>query len=163
MLQFGEIQDVYMPKDASRQARRGIGFVTFACPEAVDAVVARHHVIAGQELVVDKAAPKARDGASSMTTMGQHRPSSRASLPPLSVDSMSAAIAAGAFNGLLAATAASYSQQHLAGGGALIPPPSLGAGVDIMGASPPRLQEHTGEDLAFAGVTGCFDDTRVVP
>lgn len=59
--QFGAIQDVYMPKDASKQARRGIGFVTFSSPEAVDAVMRTSHVLYGQELVVDKAAPKQKE------------------------------------------------------------------------------------------------------
>lgn len=59
--QFGAIQDVYMPKDATKQARRGIGFITFAAPEAVERVMRQHHSLAGQELVVDKAAPKTKD------------------------------------------------------------------------------------------------------
>lgn len=59
--QFGAIQDVYMPKDATKQARRGIGFITFASPEAVERVMRQHHSLAGQELVVDKAAPKTKD------------------------------------------------------------------------------------------------------
>lgn len=50
-----------MPKDASKQARRGIGFITFASPEAVERVMRQHHSLAGQELVVDKAAPKTKD------------------------------------------------------------------------------------------------------
>ncbi len=50
-----------MPKDASKQARRGIGFITFASPEAVERVMRQHHTMAGQELVVDKAAPKTKE------------------------------------------------------------------------------------------------------
>ena len=40
---FGRVQDAYMPRDAQRQAFRGIGFVTFAAPEAVEAVLSRKH------------------------------------------------------------------------------------------------------------------------
>lgn len=40
--QFGVVQDAYMPKDATKQGRRGIGFVTFASPESVEKVCAPH-------------------------------------------------------------------------------------------------------------------------
>lgn len=56
--QFGQVQDAYMPKDPSKQGHRGIGFVTFASPDMVDAVMARTHVLNGNEVAIDKAAPK---------------------------------------------------------------------------------------------------------
>ena len=36
--QFGRVQDAYMPKDAFKQAHRGIGFVTYATAEPVEQV-----------------------------------------------------------------------------------------------------------------------------
>jgi hypothetical protein len=41
--QFGRLQDAYMPRDHSKQAYRGIGFVTFASPESVERVMAVKH------------------------------------------------------------------------------------------------------------------------
>jgi hypothetical protein len=41
--QFGRLQDAYMPKDHSKQAYRGIGFVTFSAPEAVERVLSTKH------------------------------------------------------------------------------------------------------------------------
>jgi len=35
---FCAMQDAYMPKDASKLGHRGIGFVTFASPDAVEMV-----------------------------------------------------------------------------------------------------------------------------
>jgi hypothetical protein len=40
---FGRLQDAYMPKDHSKQAYRGIGFVTFASPESVERVLSTKH------------------------------------------------------------------------------------------------------------------------
>ena len=37
---FGGVQDAYMPKDATKQGHRGIGFVTFSSPDAVEQVSA---------------------------------------------------------------------------------------------------------------------------
>lgn len=58
---FGELTDAYMPKDAAKAGHRGIGFVTFASPAAVDAVMARPHALGGADLAVDRATPKERD------------------------------------------------------------------------------------------------------
>lgn len=54
-----------MPKDPSKQGHRGIGFVTYARVESVDAVMARSHVLGGNEVAIDRAtsrsaAPRAR-------------------------------------------------------------------------------------------------------
>ena len=37
--QWGVVQDAYMPKDPSKQGHRGIGFVTYSTPEAVERVM----------------------------------------------------------------------------------------------------------------------------
>ena len=51
-------QDAYMPKDASKQSHRGIGFVTFANSDSVEAVMSTPHSLNGQELAIDRATPK---------------------------------------------------------------------------------------------------------
>eukprot|EP00887_Chlorella_sp_A99_P002740 scaffold6.g2740.t1 len=57
---FGVVQDAYMPKDPSKQGHRGIGFVTYATPEAVEHVMQATHVLNGNEIAIDRAAPKDR-------------------------------------------------------------------------------------------------------
>lgn len=47
-----------MPKDASKQSHRGIGFVTFASADPVDHVMSTPHSMNGQELAIDRATPK---------------------------------------------------------------------------------------------------------
>lgn len=47
-----------MPKDASKQSHRGIGFVTFANSDSVEAVMSTPHSLNGQELAIDRATPK---------------------------------------------------------------------------------------------------------
>lgn len=60
--QFGKLQDAYMPKDHSKQAYRGIGFVTFATPDAVERIMSTKHWLNGHEIAIDRATPKgARD------------------------------------------------------------------------------------------------------
>lgn len=56
--QFGSVQDAYMPREASKLGHRGIGFVTFASPDAVEKLMATRHTLKGQELAVDRATPK---------------------------------------------------------------------------------------------------------
>lgn len=58
--QFGGVQDAYMPKDPSKQAHRGIGFVTYASAEAVERVMASSHILNGNEVAIDRATPKER-------------------------------------------------------------------------------------------------------
>lgn len=55
---YGRLQDAYMPKDHSKQAYRGIGFVTFASPESVEKVMATKHWMNGHEIAIDRATPK---------------------------------------------------------------------------------------------------------
>ncbi|KAK9827371.1 hypothetical protein WJX81_002984 [Elliptochloris bilobata] len=55
---FGAVQDAYMPKDPSKQAHRGIGFIAFTSPESVDVVMAVPHSLHGVELAIDSATPK---------------------------------------------------------------------------------------------------------
>jgi hypothetical protein len=47
-----------MPREASKLGHRGIGFVTFASPDAVEKLMAQRHTLKGQELAVDRATPK---------------------------------------------------------------------------------------------------------
>ncbi|KAG6768092.1 hypothetical protein POTOM_026989 [Populus tomentosa] len=78
---YGEIIDLYMPKDHSSKAHRGIGFITYASAEmwrmlwnlslmqntemdcvitdSVDNLMAETHELGGSTVVVDRATPKA--------------------------------------------------------------------------------------------------------
>ncbi|RID77235.1 hypothetical protein BRARA_A00163 [Brassica rapa] len=47
---YGEITDLYMPKDPKRSGHRGFGFATFAENGVADRVSRRSHEICGQEL-----------------------------------------------------------------------------------------------------------------
>lgn len=53
-----------MPKDASKQSHRGIGFVTFSSSDSVEAVMSTPHSLNGQELAIDRATPKDKASAS---------------------------------------------------------------------------------------------------
>lgn len=64
--QFGAVQDAYMPKDPSKQGHRGIGFVTYASADSVERVMARTHVLNGNEIAIDRATPKDRGGVASL-------------------------------------------------------------------------------------------------
>ncbi|XP_027075049.1 RNA-binding protein Musashi homolog 2 [Coffea eugenioides] len=55
---YGDITDLYMPKDPSTKSHRGIGFVTFANAESVDDLMAETHELGGSTIVVDRATPK---------------------------------------------------------------------------------------------------------
>uniref|UniRef100_M8BYM1 rRNA N-glycosidase n=1 Tax=Aegilops tauschii TaxID=37682 RepID=M8BYM1_AEGTA len=55
---FGEITDLYMPKELGSKEHRGIGFVTFRSAECVDNVMQENHEIDGTTVVVDRATPK---------------------------------------------------------------------------------------------------------
>ncbi|CAL5326244.1 hypothetical protein ACSBR2_024959 [Camellia fascicularis] len=59
--QYGEITDLYMPKDPSTKGHRGIGFITFASAESVDNLMAESHELGGSTIVVDRATPKEDD------------------------------------------------------------------------------------------------------
>lgn len=55
---YGEITDLYMPKDPRNKTHRGIGFITFANAESVDDLMAETHELGGCTIVVDRATPK---------------------------------------------------------------------------------------------------------
>ncbi|KAL3526783.1 hypothetical protein ACH5RR_011439 [Cinchona calisaya] len=57
-VKYGDITDLYMPKDPSTKSHRGIGFVTFAIAESVDDLMAETHELGGSTIVVDRATPK---------------------------------------------------------------------------------------------------------
>nr|DAD21540.1 TPA_asm: hypothetical protein HUJ06_023003 [Nelumbo nucifera] len=58
---YGEITDLYMPKDHSSKGHRGIGFITFENAESVDNIMAETHELGGSTIVVDRATPKDED------------------------------------------------------------------------------------------------------
>lgn len=55
---YGEIVDLYMPKDPAGKAHRGIGFITFDNAESVDNLISDSHELGGTTVVVDRATPK---------------------------------------------------------------------------------------------------------
>ncbi|CAA6664954.1 unnamed protein product [Spirodela intermedia] len=55
---YGEITDVYMPKDQGSKGHRGIGFITFESSDSVDALMADTHELGGSTVVVDRATPR---------------------------------------------------------------------------------------------------------
>lgn len=55
---FGEIIDLYMPKELGSKDHRGIGFVTFRSAECVDNLMQETHELDGTTVVVDRATPK---------------------------------------------------------------------------------------------------------
>ncbi|GLT50149.1 hypothetical protein SLA2020_236560 [Shorea laevis] len=58
---YGEITDLYMPKDQVSKAHRGIGFITFASAESVESLMTDTHELGGYTVVVDRAMPKEDD------------------------------------------------------------------------------------------------------
>eukprot|EP00245_Coleochaete_scutata_P010137 TRINITY_DN349_c1_g1_i2.p1 TRINITY_DN349_c1_g1~~TRINITY_DN349_c1_g1_i2.p1 ORF type:complete len:413 (-),score=78.98 TRINITY_DN349_c1_g1_i2:603-1841(-) len=60
--QFGVITDAYMPKEPSTGTHRGIGFITYDDPAAVDTVVAETHELGATQLAVDRALSKDEGG-----------------------------------------------------------------------------------------------------
>ncbi|KAJ6816443.1 heterogeneous nuclear ribonucleoprotein 1 [Iris pallida] len=55
---YGEITDLYMPKDQGSKGHRGIGFITFDSADSVDALMEDSHELGGSTIVVDRATPK---------------------------------------------------------------------------------------------------------
>ncbi|ONM34608.1 RNA-binding (RRM/RBD/RNP motifs) family protein [Zea mays] len=55
---FGEILDLYMPKEHGSKGHRGIGFITFQSAESVDSIMQESHELDGTTVVVDRATPK---------------------------------------------------------------------------------------------------------
>lgn len=58
---YGEITDLYMPKDPTTKGHRGIGFITFASAESVDSLMKDTHELGDSTVVVDRATPKEDD------------------------------------------------------------------------------------------------------
>ncbi|CAL4945583.1 unnamed protein product [Urochloa decumbens] len=58
---FGEILDLYMPKEHGSKGHRGIGFITFQSAESVDSIMQEPHELDGTTVVVDRATPKDED------------------------------------------------------------------------------------------------------
>ncbi|OWM66262.1 heterogeneous nuclear ribonucleoprotein 1 isoform X2 [Punica granatum] len=58
---YGEITDLYMPKDHSTRTHRGIGFITYASADSVDNLMGETHELGGSTVVVDRATPKEDD------------------------------------------------------------------------------------------------------
>ncbi|XP_058228408.1 uncharacterized protein LOC131336550 isoform X1 [Rhododendron vialii] len=59
--QYGDVTDIYMPKDPSTKGHRGIGFITYANAESVDNLMAETHELGGSTVVVDRATPKSQE------------------------------------------------------------------------------------------------------
>ncbi|KAJ6798355.1 heterogeneous nuclear ribonucleoprotein 1 [Iris pallida] len=55
---YGEITDLYMPKDQGSKGHRGIGFITFDSADSVDTIMEESHELGGSTIVVDRATPK---------------------------------------------------------------------------------------------------------
>ncbi|KAB8099196.1 hypothetical protein EE612_029118 [Oryza sativa] len=58
---FGEIIDLYMPKELRSKSHRGIGFITFRSAECVDNIMQETHELDGTTVAVDRATPKDED------------------------------------------------------------------------------------------------------
>ncbi|KAF9623042.1 hypothetical protein IFM89_036178 [Coptis chinensis] len=51
---YGDITDLYMPKDQSTKGHRGIGFITFESSDSVDSLMSETHELEGSTIVVDR-------------------------------------------------------------------------------------------------------------
>lgn len=58
---YGEITDLYMPKEKGSKGHRGIGFITFATADSVETLMDETHELDGSTVVVDRATPKEED------------------------------------------------------------------------------------------------------
>lgn len=58
---YGEITDLYMPKDKRTSGHRGIGFITFESSDSVDILMSETHELEGSTIIVDRATPKDED------------------------------------------------------------------------------------------------------
>ncbi|GMN64558.1 hypothetical protein TIFTF001_033634 [Ficus carica] len=65
---YGEITNLYMPKDQGSTTHRGIGFITLASAESVDSLMADTHKLGGSTVVVDRATPKIMSVATATAT-----------------------------------------------------------------------------------------------
>ncbi|XP_020678683.1 DAZ-associated protein 1 isoform X1 [Dendrobium catenatum] len=55
---YGEITDLYMPKEQGSKGHRGIGFITFSSADSVETLMAETHELDGSTVAVDRATPK---------------------------------------------------------------------------------------------------------
>ncbi|CAI9110175.1 OLC1v1010154C1 [Oldenlandia corymbosa var. corymbosa] len=134
--QYGEITDLYMPKDPSTKSHRGIGFVTFADAGSVDDLMAETHELGGSTIVVDRATPKE----------DEFRPVSRMPPPPPSggYGAYSAYISAATrYAALGAPTLYDHPGSMYGRGGPGAPPHRMGKKI-FVGRLP---QEASAEDL----------------
>jgi RNA recognition motif-containing protein len=67
---FGPIRDAYMPRDSSKIGHRGIGFITYVNPDSVERVMSLKHILGGNELAVDRANPKEKQGLNVTSSRG---------------------------------------------------------------------------------------------
>ncbi|XP_057417498.1 uncharacterized protein LOC130711776 isoform X2 [Lotus japonicus] len=58
---YGDITDLYMPKDQRSKTHRGIGFITYANADSVENLMKETHELEGSTVVVDRATPKEDD------------------------------------------------------------------------------------------------------
>ncbi|KAF3320093.1 heterogeneous nuclear ribonucleoprotein 27C [Carex littledalei] len=58
---YGEITDLYMPKEPGAKGHRGIGFITYQSSDSVDKLMDESHELGGSTVVVDRATPKEDD------------------------------------------------------------------------------------------------------
>ncbi|KAI5418087.1 hypothetical protein KIW84_042649 [Lathyrus oleraceus] len=58
---YGDITDLYMPKDLGSKTHRGIGFITFASADSVENLMKETHELGGSDVVIDQATPKEDD------------------------------------------------------------------------------------------------------
>lgn len=56
--EYGNIEDLYMPKEKGSKKHRGIGFITFENSESVDKLMSETHKLGGATIAVDRATPK---------------------------------------------------------------------------------------------------------
>nr|XP_009786738.1 PREDICTED: RNA-binding protein Musashi homolog 2 isoform X3 [Nicotiana sylvestris] len=130
---YGEITDLYMPKDPTTKGHRGIGFITFANAESVDDLMGDTHELGGSTIVVDRATPKEEDS----------RPVSRMPQGGGGYGAYNAYISATRYAALGAPTLYDHpSSMYGRGGGGY---PSRGMGKKIFVGRLP--QEATAEDL----------------
>ncbi|CAL9228219.1 unnamed protein product [Arabidopsis halleri] len=76
---YGEITDLYMPKDHNSKQHRGIGFITFSSADSVEDLMEDTHDLGGTTVAVDRATPKEDDHPP------RPPPVARMSRPPVAV------------------------------------------------------------------------------
>ncbi|XP_023633944.1 RNA-binding protein Musashi homolog 2 isoform X2 [Capsella rubella] len=76
---YGEITDLYMPKDHNSKQHRGIGFITFSSADSVEDLMEHTHDLGGTTVAVDRATPKEDDHPP------RPPPVARMSRPPVAV------------------------------------------------------------------------------